>query len=101
MVKLETRKEKVKFIVGMFKLNQHNLNVPEQISLLTLWEHSCVIQEEYEVADALLKEIKIIQKNPNKVPQNLNISYEVVKKKLTKKPFYFKIFKWFKNLFKT
>lgn len=102
MNSLEKAEEKVRFIVGLFKFYQPTLNVVEQIALLTLWEESCVLQEEYEIAEALLNEMKIIQNNPKDVPQKLDsdISYEIVEKKIIKKPFYFKFFKWIKSLFK-
>jgi hypothetical protein len=100
--KLETRQDKVNFIIGIFKFYQPTLNIPEQIALLTLWEASFVLEEEYEMASAIINEMSIIQNNPNKAPQksNSNVSYGIVENKVIKKPFYFKFFKWVKSLFK-
>jgi len=115
--KLETRQDKVNFIIGIFKLYQPTLNIPEQIALLTLWETSCVLAEEYEMASAINKEMKKIQRDPAKTPQKVLFSSSNIEelkqspifiienkdfifKKNNKKPFYKKIFYWFKNLFK-
>jgi hypothetical protein len=102
MDSLEKTENKVKFMVGLFKFHQPTLNIVEQVALLTVWEESCVLQEEYEIAEALLNEMSIIQNNPSEVPQKYDsdVSYGVVEKKVTKKPFYFKFFKWVKRLFK-
>jgi hypothetical protein len=61
--------EKVKLILSLFKTYQPILNIVEQIALLTTWIESCVDKEEYEMAEALTKELKYIQKNPNEVKQ--------------------------------
>ncbi len=115
--KINTRKEKVTFIIGMFRVHQPTLSIPEQIALLTLWEESCVNAEEYEMASAIVKEIRDIQSQPMKVPQkvlfqstnfgvfNQNPLFmmeneDFIFDKKRKKPFYKKIFYWFKNLFK-
>ncbi len=115
MNSLDKTEEKVKFIVFMFKHYQPNLTIPEQIALLTLWEASCVLKEEYEMAGALIEELKKVQQNPLVVPQKntLNIRLDDIIKdpidiinkkdeyiKKTKKPFYFKIFKWVRGWFK-
>ena len=63
---LDQTENKVKFIVGMFKHYQPSLTIPEQIALLTLWEESCVLQEEYEMAEAILKEMSKIQEHQTK-----------------------------------
>ena len=49
MNSLEKTEDKVNFIVKMFKHYQVNLTIPEQIGLLTVWEESCVLNEEYEI----------------------------------------------------
>jgi len=115
--KINTRKEKVTFIVGMFRFHQPTLSIPEQIALLTLWEESCVNAEEYEMASAIVKEIRDIQSQPMKVPQKELFSLSNIEelkqsplfiienkdfifKKNNKKSFFKKIFYWFKNLFK-
>lgn len=112
---LEQTENKVKFIVGMFKHYQPNLTIPEQIALLTLWEESCVLHEEYEMANAIIKEMKKIQENPTRIPQKfilpihledinpnpidiLNDSKTYIKK--SKPPFYSRFFIWLKNKFK-
>ena len=111
---LEQTENKVKFIVGMFKHYQPNLTIPEQMPLLTLWEESCVLHEEYEML-TIIKEMKKIQKNPTKIPQKfilpihledinpnpidiLNDSESYIKK--SKPPFYSRFFIWLKNKFK-
>mgnify|MGYP006078826525 FL=1 len=107
--KLNTRQDKVNFIIGVFKFYQPTLNIPEQIALLTLWESSCVLAEEYEMALAVIDEMKKIQENPTKMPQktielkeDFGESNEglIFVKKNNNKPFYKKLFYWFKNLFK-
>jgi hypothetical protein len=115
--KLETRQDKVNFIVGIFKLYQPTLNIPEQIALLTLWETSCVLAEEYEMASDINKEMKKIQRDPSRVAQKELFSLSNIEelkqsplfiienkdfifKKNNKKSFFKKIFYWFKNLFK-
>lgn len=115
--KINTTEEKIEFIIGIFKFYQPTLSVPEQIALLTLWEVSCVKVEEYEMASAIIKEMKKIQKNPAEVPQKILFSESNIEnlkqsplfiienkdfifKKNNKKPFYKKIFDWIKNLFK-
>ena len=115
--KINTTEEKIEFIIGIFKFYQPTLSVPEQIALLTLWEVSCVKVEEYEMASAIIKEMKKIQKNPAEVPQKILFSESNIEnlkqsplfiienkdfifKKNNKKPFYKKIFEWIKKLFK-
>lgn len=115
--KLNTREEKVTFIIGMFRVHQPTLSIPEQIALLTLWEVSCVNAEEYEMASAIVKEMRGIQSQPMKVPQkvlsqptnfgvlNQNPLFimeneDFIFGEKNKKPFYKKIFYWFKHLFK-
>ena len=77
---LDQTENRVKFIVGMFKHYQPSLTIPEQIALLTLWEESCVLQEEYEMAEAILKEMGKIQQNPVETPQKhiLPIHFEEI-----------------------
>lgn len=115
----EDAESRVKFIVGMFKHYQHDLTIPEQIALLTLWVESCVLHEEYEMAGALKKEMEEIQSKPGEVPQKSlssiqfkDLKYEVldddflniedlgVEEEEIKKPFYIRFFTWFKNIFK-
>ncbi len=102
MDSLEKTEDKVNFMVGLFKFHQPTLTIVEQVALLTVWEESCVLQEEYEIAEALLNEMFIIQNNPSEAPQksDSDVSYDIVEKKVIKKPFYFKFFKWVKSLFK-
>ncbi len=65
--------KKVKLILTIFRAYQPMLNIVEQIALLTMWIESCSSSdaEEYEMAAALQKELRYIQKNPGKVPQRL------------------------------
>jgi len=114
---VNTLEEKIKFIVGIFKIHQPNLSIPEQIALLTLWEISFVKAEEYEMASAIIEELRKIQENPLKVPQKVSFLTEGVEfleqnplhiienegfifEKNNKKTFFKKILYWFKNLFK-
>ena len=79
-----------------------------------MWEDSCVLHEEYEMANALKKEMEKIQKNPLGVPQKnipqinfddivgdpfiiIDKKEEYIKK--TKPVFYIRFFRWVKNLF--
>lgn len=96
-----TTTEKVNFIKHMFKHYQPTLTIPEQITLLTLWEESCVIREEYEMAQAIKDEMDNILNNPNEVPQkNLPIKEEIFYKvKKEKKTLLQKFSFWVKNLF--
>ena len=91
------------------RVDQPTLNIPEQIALLTVWESSCVLAEEYEMALAVIDEMKKIQENPTKMPQKTIELKEdfgesdeglIFVKKNNNKPFYKKLFYWFKNLFK-
>lgn len=110
MNSLEKTEAKVKFIVGMFKFSQTKLTIVEQIALLTVWEESCVIQEEYEIAGALKKEMKKIQENPFDTPQKNILQVKpkditddpinITNKKEVYTPFYVKLFNWFKGLFR-
>tara|TARA_R110002126_G_scaffold291041_1_gene450121 strand:+ start:101 stop:406 length:306 start_codon:yes stop_codon:yes gene_type:complete len=97
MSNLEETEDKINFIIFLFKNYQKNLTLFEQITLLTLWEESCVLREEYEMAAVLKKEMEKIQQNPNKTPhKNTHIS-DITKK--TKTPFYVRFFKWVKGWF--
>jgi hypothetical protein len=112
---LDQTENRVKFIVGMFKHYQPSLTIPEQIALLTLWEESCVLQEEYEMAEAILKEMGKIQQNPAETPQKyiLPIHFEEINPnpleiierkeeyiKKSKPPFYSRFWIWLKSKFK-
>lgn len=114
MNSLEKTEDKVNFIVTMFKHYQVDLTIPEQIGLLTVWEESCVLNEEYEMANALKKEMEKIQKKPSEVPQKNILQFnfddvvedpfiiidrkeEYIKK--TKPVFYIRFFRWVKSLF--
>ena len=112
---LDQTENRVKFIVGMFKHYQPSLTIPEQIALLTLWEESCVLQEEYEMAEAILKEMGKIQQNPVETPQKhiLPICFEEINPnpleiierkeeyiKKSKPPFYSRFWIWLKGKFK-
>ena len=107
--RLDTVDGKVDFIVGIFNFYQPTLSIPEQIALLTLWEASFVLEEEYEMASAIINEIAKIQENPTETPQKIigsNVGLGKIQKipslahKKIKIPFYVKLFYWFKKLFK-
>lgn len=108
----ENVESRIRFIIGMFKHYQPDLTIPEQIALLTLWEESCVLHEEYEMAAALKKEMEKIQKEPINIPQKnimpINIDeigddyIFIIKEetKKTKKPTYKRFFGWVKKIFR-
>lgn len=124
-----SNKEKVDIILKIFRGYQPALNIVEQIALLTIWVETCINREEYEIAGALTKEIKNIQKNPHLVPQRLEgkldtkllvednpllvkretwqvVDEDIITKiekelpKKEKRSFFRKIVKWFKKIFK-
>lgn len=86
MNSLEKTEDKINFIIGMFRHFQPTLTIPEQIALLSLWEESFVSEEEYELAGAVVNELK-------KIKNDLNIKNT----KEVKKPFYKRFLNWFKK----
>lgn len=98
MYKLEKTEDKINFIINMFKHHQHDLTIPEQIALLTLWEESLVINEEYEMAGAVKKEMdKIISKFNTIDIKNEKQLYK--KEQVIKISLYKKFFRWFRKIF--
>lgn len=49
--------DRIRGIVGLYNFYKGQLNTPHRIALLTVWIEVCVNKEEYEVADALQKEL--------------------------------------------
>ena len=56
----EELSSKVRGIVGLYNFYKFHMNTPQRIALLTLWIEVSVNKEEYEVADALQKEMNKI-----------------------------------------
>jgi hypothetical protein len=79
-LKYFTVEEKTNFIKHMFRYYQPTLNIIEQITLLTLWEEICVVQEEYEMAKIVKDEMDYIINNQDKVIQKLEPHLEPQKK---------------------
>ena len=79
-LKYFTVEEKTNFIKHMFRYYQPTLNIIEQITLLTLWEEICVVQEEYEMAKIVKDEMDYIINNQDKVIQKLEPYLEPQKK---------------------
>ena len=48
---------KIRGIIGLYSFYKHQLNTVQRVALLTTWVEVCVAKEEYEVADALQKEL--------------------------------------------
>lgn len=110
---------KSRFIINLFRRYQPQLNIEEQITLLDTWMESCVLSEEYEMAETLLKEKNYIEKNTKNIPQRKkgeidflkildhnplypNRNKELVDTKEVNVPknFWSRIFEWFKSLFR-
>jgi hypothetical protein len=49
--------DKVRGIVGLYNFYKYHMNTPQRIAILTLWIEVSVSKEEYEVANALQKEM--------------------------------------------
>jgi hypothetical protein len=79
-LKYFTVEEKTNFIKHMLRYYQPTLNIIEQITLLTLWEEICVVQEEYEMAKIVKDEMDYIINNQDKVIQKLEPHLEPQKK---------------------
>lgn len=88
MKDLTITQNKIDFVLGIFKHHQPELNITEQIALLTLWEEVCVDKEEYEMAGAIKEELEKI------ISQSQLTTKEKIKPK-----WYKKILLWFKGFF--
>lgn len=58
----EETERKVRGIVGLYSFYKTQMTTPQRIALLTLWIEACLNKEEYEVANALQKEMDRIIK---------------------------------------